>query len=155
VVGDVRRAHDRTALQGMPAHVTVLYPFRPLGRIDDGTLLQLERLIAGHPALELSFSAIGRFSGVRWLAPEPRAPIDRLTQALVAAFPDCPPYRGKLPDPTPHLTFALGRETTLGAVEAEMQARLQAPIRARIDSCRLFRFTDDRWQEAARFGFGA
>ena len=153
-MGDVRALHDPVALQGMPAHVTVLYPFRPLARIDAATLAQLERLIAAHPAMELSFAAVGRFSGVRWLAPEPREPIDRLTEALAAAFPDCPPYRGKVVDPVPHLTFAIGREAALDGVEAEIAARLRTPIRARVDSCRLFQFADDRWQELRRFPFG-
>ena len=138
----------------MPAHVTVLYPFRPLARVDDAVLGQLERLIGGRPALDVSFSTIGRFSGVRWLAPEPRGPIDELTQALVAAFPDCLPYRGKVADPVPHLTFAIGPEVVIDKVEAELAARLTAPIRARIDSCRLYQFTEDRWREAAAFPFG-
>jgi hypothetical protein len=138
----------------MPAHVTVLYPFRPLARIDDAVLGELERLIGTHPALDLSFRKIGRFSGVRWLAPEPREPIDRLTEALVAAFPDCLPYRGKVSDPVPHLTFAIGPEAVIDKVEAELTARLTAPIHARIDSCRLYQFSEDRWREAAVFPFG-
>jgi len=154
LVDDLRHAHDPAVLQGVPAHITVLYPFRPLERLDDAAMGQAERLIGDLPAIDISFRAVGRFPGVLYLAPEPRAPIDRLTQALAAAFPDCPPYGGKFPDPIPHLTFALGDETVLDGVELEMRTRLRAPIRARIDSCSLFKFADDRWREAARFGFG-
>lgn len=139
----------------MPAHVTALYPFRPLQSLDEAVMSQLERLIGALPQLEISFGAIGRFPGVRWLAPAPRAPIDRLTQALVAAFPDCPPYQGKFAEPIPHLTFAIGDEAGLGEIEAEVAARLGAPIRARIESCALFQFTDGRWRPAARFAFGS
>jgi len=138
----------------MPAHVTALYPFRPLQSLDDGVMQRVERLIGGLPAFDLSFGAVGRFPGVRWLAPEPRAPIDWLTRTLVEAFPDCPPYGGKVSDPIPHLTFAIGEEAVLSQVEAEVAARLTAPIRARIEDCRLFQFTGGRWRETRRFPFG-
>ena len=138
----------------MPAHVTALYPFRPLQSLDEAVMLGLKQLIAGLPALDVSFGAIGRFPGVRWLAPEPREPIDRLTQALVAAFPDCLPYRGEFSDPVPHLTFAVGDEALLSQVENEVAAGLSAPIQARIEDCCLFQFTEGRWREAARFAFG-
>jgi 2'-5' RNA ligase len=153
LVGDWRRKHDPSAADGMPAHVTVLYPFRTWEQIDADALTKLERLFGDIAPFDLTFAAIGRFAGVRWLAPEPRARIDALTKSAAGAFPDCKPYGGAFADPAPHLTFAIGEDTAIDAVERAVQAGLVQPIRSRVENCVLYAFTDDGWREQARFCF--
>ena len=95
LVGDLRASLDPNAAEGVPAHVTVLYPFRPSEQIDAAVKTCLTKIFRGTPVFDVRFRDVGRFSGVLWLAPEPRAHIDALTRACVAAFPDCLPYAGR------------------------------------------------------------
>ena len=41
LVGGAREKYDPVAGRGIPAHVTVLYPYLPAGRIDDGLVAEL------------------------------------------------------------------------------------------------------------------
>lgn len=50
VVGQFREQLDGNALLGIPAHITILAPFMPAGRIDPGTLADLQRLARGTEA---------------------------------------------------------------------------------------------------------
>jgi hypothetical protein len=71
LVGDLRAALDAHAAAGGPAHVTVLYPFLPLDRID---LPALRAAIAATPAFTATFRRVGWFGDdAVWLAPEPSA----------------------------------------------------------------------------------
>jgi hypothetical protein len=155
IVGDLRRRLDPNAAAGVPAHVTVLHPFRALERIDEATWIELGGIFARAPVFELGFARTGRFPGVLWLEPEPRGPIDALTRALADAFPDCPPYGGLYADPVPHLTVALGEdEAVLDRAERRLSRRLEVPIEARIASAALFARTPDGWREMRRFPLG-
>jgi hypothetical protein len=50
VVGEHRARFDASARDGVPAHLTVLYPFLPPALIDDTVLASLIALFAGYPA---------------------------------------------------------------------------------------------------------
>jgi 2'-5' RNA ligase len=155
VVGETRQRHDPNAALGVPAHVTLLYPFRPLERIDEGVLATLEALFAATPAFELTFARVGRFKGARWLAPEPRRGVDELTRRLTQAFPDCPPYEGAHGHPVPHLTFAIGHdEEELDFAALAVKERLTAPIRSRVSAACLYALEETGWREQARFALG-
>ena len=155
VVADLRARLDPNAALGVPAHVTVLYPFRVLEQIDGETLARLQDICRRTPAFELAFLRTGRFPGVLWLAPEPRAPIDALAALLVEAFPECPPYGGRHADPEPHLTVAIQpNEARLGRAERTLRRRLTRPVRARIESCALFALRPEGWREQHRFPLG-
>jgi len=97
LVSDLRAEHDPNAAEGVPAHITALYPFRRSGEIDEAVRARLGEVLARTAAMDLSFAAVGRFPGVRWLAPEPRGLLDQLTRTLVQAFPDCQPMRASSP----------------------------------------------------------
>ncbi|MBB2903379.1 2'-5' RNA ligase [Kineococcus radiotolerans] len=92
----VHRAHlDRAAGWGVPAHLTVLYPFLPPAELDEQALSTLTAAIATVGAFQVTFTETGWFgSEVLWLAPTPEQPLRRLTQAVFSAFPDHPPYGG-------------------------------------------------------------
>jgi 2'-5' RNA ligase len=95
LVGGAREAFDPVAARGVPAHVTVLYPFLPVERIDDGVLAQLRRLFSGHRAFEVEFARFGRFPDLLWLAPEPDGPVRELSAAVEARWPEAPPTAGR------------------------------------------------------------
>ena len=115
LVAEHRSRHDPSAAAGVPAHVTVLYPFRSV--VDDIAADAVAEIAASVPAFDVVFATLGRFPGeVVYLVPEPAEPFRRLTTATAAAFPDCPPYRGTVGDPVPHLTVADGVDETTAEV---------------------------------------
>jgi hypothetical protein len=131
IVAGHRLRHDPAAADGVPAHVTVLYPFR--ADVDDASVAAVAAIAAAVPAFDATFRTTARFPGVvLYLDPEPAAPFHELIARCIAGFPDCPPYGGTIPDPIPHLTVADGVTTsTADALDAEVHAGL--PIRSRID----------------------
>jgi hypothetical protein len=131
LVADHRARHDPAAAAGVPAHVTVLYPFRSV--IDDTTAGQVARIAADVPAFDVAFATLARFPGeVVYLAPDPDEPFRRLIAGGVATFPDCPPYGGTIPDPIPHLTVADGVDATTAA-DLDDVIRPGLPITSRAD----------------------
>lgn len=105
VVGEWRERYDNARL-GVPAHVTLLFPFVPREQLDDALLAELSELIASQPAFSFSLSRVEHFPDVTWLAPEPSEPFRRLTQLIFSRYPDYPPYEGIHDEIIPHLTVA-------------------------------------------------
>src|SRR5215831_9843437 len=61
IVGRHRARHDAAARDGVPAHVTVLYPFLPPAGIGESLLASLGRLFAGFAAFEFTLDRVGWF----------------------------------------------------------------------------------------------
>lgn len=136
-VGRLRAELDRSAAWGVPAHLTVLYPFLPPSAVDQRVLAALTAAVATVPAFEVALVRCEWFGEqVLWLAPEPAQPFRRLTLAIHRRFPDHPPYRGAHSDLVPHLTVGHDAPVrALRAAAAEIAPRL--PIRARVRTVRL------------------
>jgi len=150
------RAHlDMAASWGVPAHLSVVYPFVPPGDVDEHVLAGLATAIGTVPAFDCVFRRTEWFGAdVLWLAPEPDAPLRQLVRAVVAAFPEHLPYGGLYEDPTPHLTIGelrLGSADELGAAEQAVHAHL--PIPARVDRAVLLAGRPERasWQPVTEF----
>jgi 2'-5' RNA ligase len=154
LIDDLRAKHDPAARQGMPAHVTVLYPFMAPVKLGPPKRRRLAEVIAGCPPFELTFAKVGRFPEVLWLAPEPAEPIVALVRAITAAFPDYPPYGGQFETVIPHVTVALGDSLDLGALEPELRARFARPVSCRVDEVALFTTVRRTWREIDRFPLG-
>ena len=149
VVRSWRDRYDPAARAGVPAHVTVVFPFLPEPLVDVGTRAALDGIFGGHAAFDVRFEACGRFPGVLYLAPAPDTPFRRLTEAVVARWPEAPPYGGKY-EPHPHLTVAQSQD---GAVldEAEAAIRTGLPFSARVSKVDLVTYTGTEWQHLASF----
>jgi 2'-5' RNA ligase len=94
LVRPFRDKYDPSAAHGMPAHVTLLYPFKPPDEIGEAVLQRLGRCIAGVRRFDFSLATPRRFpGGVLYLAPEPDEPFRRLTLAIWALYPSTPPLR--------------------------------------------------------------
>jgi len=150
-VGDIRERHDPAARQGMPAHVTVLYPFMDPVKFGPTQRARLAEVIRGFAGFDLSFSRVGRFPEALWAAPEPARPVLALVEAIAAAFPEYPPYGGQFQTVIPHATLALGEGLDLGALEPEVRARLSPPVVQAVDGVSLFTTVRRRWREIDRF----
>jgi hypothetical protein len=129
-VSSHRARLDEAARDGVPAHITVLYPFLPPAQVSQSLLASLGTLFAGTAAFEFTLDRIGWFGAeVAWLGPRDPAPFTSLTSLAVTAFPSCPPYGGQYPGMTPHLTIgASGPPQALRAAAESVRARL--PIQA-------------------------
>jgi hypothetical protein len=103
-LGALRLAHDGSAALGVPAHVTVLFPFAPPGELDEDALAEL---FAHFPAFDFALARVERFdAGAVWLAPRPSLPFADLTAAVWQRWPDYPPYEGAHDEVIPHLTVS-------------------------------------------------
>lgn len=150
LVGDWRSRLDPAARTGVPAHVSILYPFLDEGRIDASVHAALTGILCPHPAFDLRFERTGRFPGGLYLAPEPADPLRRLTAEVAARWPEAPPYGGRYPDVIPHLTVAQGaRAADLDAAEADLAHRL--PLASRVTSVKLVAYDGTAWHERASF----
>ena len=136
----------------MPAHITLLFPFKHVSEINDDVRERLRQLFAKHASFDFSLAGVCGFPDVLYLAPEPREPFDALSRAIYDHFPETPPYAGTINDPVPHLTFALWPAIQELADIAEKFLRgAQLPITARATSVFLMESRGDPWREHACF----
>ena len=128
---------DPSAAWGVPAHVTLLYPFLPPGQIDRAVLTALEATVRTVPRFAVTFRRVEWFGeSVLWLAPEPDHPLRALTVAVWHRFPQTPPYGGLHPDAVPHLTVA--ERGPLDVMRAAAVAvRSELPIEAAVSTVQL------------------
>ena len=153
VVRGWRERLDPAARAGVPAHVTVVYPFLDESRVDEDLCADLADVLGRHPEFDLRFARCGRFPGVLYLVPEPEGPVRRLTEAVVGRWPEAPPYGGKFPEVVPHLTVVqVEDDAVLDEIETAVLGRL--PCTARVSSVDLMVYDGVKWQERASFALG-
>ncbi|MGK5638634.1 2'-5' RNA ligase family protein [Streptomyces sp. URMC 126] len=145
-----RERFDPSARAGVPAHVTVLFPFLDESRIDARVRSALAAVLGGHRAFDVRFESCGRFPGVLYLAPEPATPLRRLTEAIADRWPEAPPYEGRFADIVPHLTVADGHDdAVLDGIEADLRGRL--PFVSRVSAVELMAYDGVKWREGPSF----
>lgn len=159
VVAVWRQRHDPSAAAGVPAHITLLYPFR-LPQVIDGALeAELRDLFAGVAPIPLTLAGICAFPNVIYLAPEPAQPFRDLIATLAARYPDTPPYGGAHPDVVPHLTVAHSDNAVelFSVLEGFVAARAdRLPVTCLLREAHLSEQDEHgRWQTRLRLPFGA
>lgn len=159
IVGSHRRAFDHAAAAGVPAHVTVLGPFLPPRRITDAVIDDLRKLLTPVRSFECVFSRVAWFGReVLWLAPDPPAPFETVTDLVWQRFPECPPYGGAYPDVIPHLTVGSTRLGDFAALQrACVDVRAHLPIRTEADRVCLIAGGGDAplWRTVAEFALAS
>ena len=144
LVGAPRLVHDPMAARGVPAHVTVLHPFRSV--VDDVTVREIGTIASRIGSFDATFASVDRFPGVvLFLSPEPLERFKALTRVFVEAFPDCPPYGGAFADPHPHLTVGSQiDDATADSLERAIAHGL--PLTTRVDQLTLLvEDNEGRW----------
>jgi len=140
-VGAIRLAHDGSAALGVPAHVTILFPFAPPDEVDEAALAAL---FARFRAFDFALDRVERFEdGLVWLAPRPSLPFADLTAAVWQRWPGYPPYEGVHDEVVPHLTVS---EQPL-----DVQIVLPIPCRAREVALIEEQEADGRWVARRHF----
>ena len=119
--------------RGVPAHVSVLFPFLRR-RALTANVLRRDRGSQPPPCAPFTvrFRRTGRFEHTVFLVPEPARPFAELTRQVHERFPDCPPYRGAHGTVlNPHLTvLTCADEKALD--RAEQDVRMSLPLRAHV-----------------------
>jgi 2'-5' RNA ligase len=142
-VRQIRLEHDSSAAHGVPAHVTLLFPFADGDAVDEQALLDL---FAGYPAFDFTLDRVERWDdGIVWLHPEPSQPFEELTAAICQRWPDYPPYEGTVRTIVPHVTVS----------ERPIELELDLPIRSRAAAVSLIEeATDATWSTRRVFPLG-
>ena len=148
-----RERLDANAPLGIPAHITVLFPFMPPGTITPSALAELEHLFAAVSRFRFRLDHTDWFGqDVLWLAPRDPGPFRALTNRVYEAFPAFPPFEGQFDDVVPHLTVGHGHPLNdLRAAEVSVQAHL--PIEAHATTVTLMtqQSAGGHWRKAAAF----
>jgi len=157
LVGSWRWQLDRAARWGIPAHITLIYPFAPPEAIDAGAVSRLHALFRRTDRVVYSLVETRRFGDrVLYLAPSPDEPFRVLTRIIMAEFPDYPPYGGAFSEVIPHLTIADGAPLE-EIVLAEEAVTPGLPLRCSAGEAWLMtgRAEEGSWAVVERFALGA
>ncbi|MFK0045084.1 2'-5' RNA ligase family protein [Streptomyces sp. NPDC090741] len=145
-----RERLDPSAIAGVPAHVTVLFPFLHEHLIDTTVQAALAEIVGSHRAFDVRFAESRRFPEVLYLAPEPDTTLRLLTRAIADRWPQAQPYGGRFPDVVPHLTVAQRQEAdVLDEIEADLARSL--PLTTRISSVDLMVHDGVAWRDRTSF----
>jgi 2'-5' RNA ligase len=154
-----RDRYDPSAAAGMPAHITLLHPFKPPDEVDEVLLDNLRHCFTRFAPIQFSLSSIRRFPvEVLYLAPEPDEPFRQLTLAIWERYPETPPYGGKWSNIVPHLSVAwLKDQEQLDGIANDFVevSREQLPIRATASEVALMDNRSGCWQVRAMFSLGS
>ena len=136
----IRRDHVANARLGVPAHVTLLFPFVPALELAADDVERAAAAMHAARTFEVTFREVASFEpgptaeGAVWLAPEPADPFLRMIDALMEAFPGLLPYEGLHDTVIPHLTLA-NVDVDIPALQAV--ARQHLPFTRRADPAAL------------------
>jgi hypothetical protein len=156
-VGRLRQRYDPSAAVGMPAHITLNYPFLPGEPVVAATIDQLRVLFGGFPPFRYDLIGVGKFFDTVYLAPEPGEPFMNLIRAVFDRYPQSPPYGGMFAEIVPHLSLAQSENA------AELEFVLQAfapgsdgrlPIEAAANDVWLMDNRNGPWKKRRAFRLG-
>ena len=154
-VGPLRDRLDANARLGVPAHITVIYPFAPAEAIDRVARQRLADLFGSIFSFGFRLDQVGWFGqDVLWLGPADPAPFQALTERVAAEFPAYPPFEGRFAELVVHLTVGHGQPVA-ALRAAEEAVRPQLPIDGAVRAVTLLTSEPDgRWRRRARFSLG-
>lgn len=151
-----RERFDASAPLGVPAHITVLFPFMPPGTIDEAVLTTLGDLFAEVSRFRFVLDHTDWFGDdVLWLGPGDSGPFRALTERVCRAYPALLPFEGQFDDVVPHLTIGHGHPlNALRSAEQSVRARL--PIKASASAVTLMtqQSAGGQWSKTAFFKLG-
>jgi hypothetical protein len=139
--------------QGVPAHVSLLYPFVPVAERHDSTLRELGEVFERQPALDVEFDRCHRRDNFVFLQPSPLRPVMDLGDELRQRWPDVVPYDGLYGEQVePHLTITLGADASQATAVAHLVAT-ELPLSATLQEAWLVAVRDGQWTLHERFPF--
>lgn len=150
----IRNKLATDARLGVPPHLTVLFPFVPAEQFDSSVSESLSLVVGEFRPFDFSLTHTGWFGdSILWLGPEQPAPFVELTDAIVRAFPEYPPYEGRHDAAVPHLTLGdSGSPIDLKQAERIIRPKLPLASTAKVLSV-LQQGVNGRWHLRERIPF--
>ena len=144
--------------EGIPLSITLLYPFAPVGDVDEHRDT-LEVFFASYEPFDLELARLAQWEegGAVYAVPEPEQPLRDLMRSLWRLFPQYPPYGQEGIDPPPHasLIFTGGDEPAAALARVERRLERVLPARFHIAEVVLMEETaPDRWRVRETFRLG-
>ena len=158
LLGRFREKYDPAAGWGVPAHITINYPFIPGVEPTADVLDRLSKRFAEMLPFSFTLDHIARFPKVIYLAPKPSTPFVRLIEQTAHEFPESSLYEGRFDTITPHLTVAYSDDSELlASVQREFSdaAEGHLPVSAFADRVWLMDDSAGRWKKRASFELGS
>jgi 2'-5' RNA ligase len=160
VVAPYRRRHTTDGAAGVPAHLTVLYPF--CAHVDWGLGLsaRIAAAVSGVLPFSLTFHRLGRFpGGITYLEPEPMDLLMRLIRSVADSFPEYPPYGGTVSVEAfhPHVTIAVATDSDeLARVEEDFLDTVgpSMPLREIVEALWMMVRTQSGWKRHSAYALG-
>ena len=151
--GALRRKFDPQASLGVPAHITILFPFMAPELIDSTVRRRLSILFKRFSPFRCVLTRVERFPATVYLAPAFAEPFTDLTTAVAREFPEYPPYGGAYSSVVPHLTVADGDTVAAESVERELRADIErnGPVATHCSSVKLLENSSGLWKEMHEF----
>ncbi len=151
---------------GIPAHVTLAYPFLPADELGTAALSGLSAVFGAQPPFSVSLGGVGRRPGIVYLEVDPAEQLVALAAQVHAAFPASRSEWGGPERPlVPHVTaLRSDDDEALDAAASALAVRL--PLACRLAEVWLVQATGDtrawlvgegtgeRWTLRMRFGLG-
>ena len=151
----LRRRRVASAAVGVPAHVTLLYPFIELEDLEPSVRRRLRQIAAAHLPFDYRHDRIAEWPDAIYVVVEPGAPFKRLQRDLQAAFPEWPIYGPEFTlEFEPHITVADAKgKLEPGVRDASAWRALPGPARAEAIDVIATR-PDGRWKLVWRIPLG-
>ena len=148
-VAPFRAKYDPSAEMGMPAHITINYPFLPGVEPNEDLSEELADLFSKIDPFKFTFNGFGQFPGVIYLSPQPDAPFKDLIEKVANRFPESQPYGGAFDSVVPHLTIAHAEDEELLASIEDQLAELapqHLPMTIHVEQVWLMDNRTGKWQ---------
>jgi 2'-5' RNA ligase len=152
VLEKLRRRSIVDATSGVPAHVTLLYPFAEEAQLEPQVFDDVAAIAARHPVLRLTLGEGRRFPDTLYASVEPDGPLRALQAELAAAFPTLPLY-GDAFAFVPHVSIVEGPAST-DPRAFDDPAWSELPVEQDVDAVDLITGGDGRWATRHRFSLG-
>ncbi len=155
LVGPFRERFDRSALEGMRAHITVNYPFQPMQSDREVLIEELSDLFSGFPSVEFRLTELRQSPDTLYLAVEPEQPFMDMVEAVADRYPESPPYGMACNEIIPHVTVAEetpGAEFSDIAKDFAVASRGILPIEGLAHEIWLMDYEDHLWSKTFAFG---
>ncbi|MFE9636335.1 2'-5' RNA ligase family protein [Streptomyces sp. NPDC006463] len=139
--------------RGVPAHVSLLYPFVPESALTGQDEKGVRSLAASFPAADLLLEEVVTASGfVAVTVPE----LQPIVDAFRAQWPGLRPYRGRFgARPAAHVTVAMGADNPTAAADVRAAISSLLPLRTRAAAVQLVVLTEEGWRPRLTAPLGA
>ncbi|MFD5886457.1 2'-5' RNA ligase family protein [Streptomyces sp. NPDC060334] len=129
---------------GMPAHVSLLYPFVPRSALTGQDEQRVRSLAAEFPATDLLLTEVVTAPGFVAVTVAELQPI---VDAFRTQWPGSRPYGGRFgARPAAHVTVAMGADDPTTAAHVRTAVGGLLPLRARAVAIQLVVLTEEGWQ---------